>query len=433
MQTNMDVETDVSARKRNAHPSKSSEADLKRRKLNDDTDLSVIKSGTLLAVGTGDCGQLGLGEDMLHRKKPYIVKDLQDRRFRFAVAGAMHTCCLTDENELITFGCNDEGALGREGDEYVPETISGRLLLQKKVCQLTAGDSHCAALTVDGEVFIWGTFRDGHGSMGLLQPDKKCMEPTAVATVNEFIKDISSGNDHLLMLTDKGQVLSVGAAEQGQLGRIARYWCDRANSRRNGASGMLIPQRVILPKGKLNKRPGAIDKIFCGAYSSYVISTEDEVFAWGLNNYSQLGVTDEEMKYNAVYVSKLSHRGIQQFAAGDHHTAFLTDEGKVYTIGRGCYGRLGLGEGINHVTEPQIVQELCDISSISSMGCVTYAVDKHGSAWAWGMGTNLQLTNGKEDDEWKPIKLTGKNLEDRKVLRASVGGQHCVLIVTDEH
>ena len=69
-------------------------------------DLSVIKSGTLLAVGTGDCGQLGLGEDMLHRKKPYIVKDLQDRRFRFAVAGAMHTCCLTDENEVKQFGCD---------------------------------------------------------------------------------------------------------------------------------------------------------------------------------------------------------------------------------------------------------------------------------------------------------------------------------------
>ena len=38
-----------------------------------------------------------------------------------------------------------------------------------------------------------------------------------------------------------------------------------------------------------------------------------------------------------------------------------------------------------------------------------------GSARAWGMGNNLQLTTGEEDDEWEPINIQGKKLEGMKV------------------
>lgn len=55
-----------------------------------------------------------------------------------------------------------------------------------------------------------------------------------------------------------------------------------------------------------------------------------------------------------------------------------------------------------------------------------------GSVYAWGMGTNLQLGTGEEDDEWSPVKMTGKQLENRIVLMASSGGQHTVLLVKDK-
>lgn len=55
-----------------------------------------------------------------------------------------------------------------------------------------------------------------------------------------------------------------------------------------------------------------------------------------------------------------------------------------------------------------------------------------GSVYAWGMGTNLQLGTGEEDDEWSPKKMTGKQLENRVVLMASSGGQHTVLLVKDK-
>lgn len=48
------------------------------------------------------------------------------------------------------------------------------------------------------------------------------------------------------------------------------------------------------------------------------------------------------------------------------------------------------------------------------------------------MGTNLQLGTGEEDDEWSPVEMMGKQLENRVVLSVSSGGQHTVLLVKDK-
>lgn len=61
--------------------------------------------------------------------------------------------------QIYTFGCNDEGALGRDTSAEGSETTPGLVELQEKVVQVSAGDSHTAALTDDGRVFVWGSFR----------------------------------------------------------------------------------------------------------------------------------------------------------------------------------------------------------------------------------------------------------------------------------
>lgn len=62
--------------------------------------------------------------------------------------------------QVLTFGCNDEGALGRNtSDQEDAEFIAGIVDLPGNVKQISAGDSHTAALLEDGRVFAWGTFR----------------------------------------------------------------------------------------------------------------------------------------------------------------------------------------------------------------------------------------------------------------------------------
>ena len=42
------------------------------------------------------------------------------------------------------------------------------------------------------------------------------------------------------------------------------------------------------------------------------------------------------------------------------------------------------------------------------------------------MGSNLQLTNGSEEDEWQPIKVSGKQIDGKKIHAVSGGGQEDV-------
>lgn len=117
----------------------------------------IAKGGKILVVGQGDVGQLGLGQDIMERTRPSLLPGYDDI---IAIAvGGMHNVCLRHTGEIITFGCNDEGALGRDTSEEGSEAEPGIVELPGKVIQVTAGDSHSAALLEDGRVFAWGSFR----------------------------------------------------------------------------------------------------------------------------------------------------------------------------------------------------------------------------------------------------------------------------------
>lgn len=56
------------------------------------------EAGHVLVLGMGDVGQLGLGEDVLERKKPALVS-LPEKIVQ-VVAGGMHTACLSDTGNV---------------------------------------------------------------------------------------------------------------------------------------------------------------------------------------------------------------------------------------------------------------------------------------------------------------------------------------------
>ena len=61
--------------------------------------------------GTGDMGQLGLGEDVQEKARPFPLP-LGSPVLKVA-CGGMHTLAVTAGGQLFSWGVNDEGALGR--------------------------------------------------------------------------------------------------------------------------------------------------------------------------------------------------------------------------------------------------------------------------------------------------------------------------------
>lgn len=56
------------------------------------------EAGQVLVLGQGDVGQLGLGEDVIERKKPALVS-LPEKTLQ-VIAGGMHTVCLSDTGHV---------------------------------------------------------------------------------------------------------------------------------------------------------------------------------------------------------------------------------------------------------------------------------------------------------------------------------------------
>lgn len=64
----------------------------------------------------------------------------------------MHTVCVTKQGEVYTWGCNDEGALGRHTEDEDDCMEPGKVIIEDAIVQVSAGDSHTAALSDNGEL-----------------------------------------------------------------------------------------------------------------------------------------------------------------------------------------------------------------------------------------------------------------------------------------
>lgn len=254
---------------------------------------------------------------------------------------------------------------------------------------------------------------------------------------NRAIK-IASGCSHVVVLTEDGSIVTFGCAEQGQLGRVHEAFSARGG--RKGVKLLLEPQQVRFRKPK----PKFTD-VFCGSYHTFALA-EDGLYTWGLNNYGQIGTNDTVSRFQpeklpADWISatdvkenrKANHTPSSNnekifdgviISGGQHHTVFC-HQGMVYVMGRREYGRLGLGESNSEEpSTPRKVPELEKVVQIAAGNVCSFAVNDSGDLYSWGMGTNLQLGTGQEEDLWKPGKVKGKKLDGKRVVCVSAGGQH---------
>ncbi|XP_074594486.1 regulator of chromosome condensation-like [Brevipalpus obovatus] len=405
---------------------------------------SEPSGGRVMTFGEDNAGTLGLKNLDGHRKRPTFIDGISHPVIHIAANG-MHTVCLTSKGTVYSWGCNDEGALGRDtssNEEEQAEPKKVHFPSEVQIKKVTAGDSHSLALTESGTVFIWGNFKDSHGSIGLTpQSREKVSHPIEIELTFKVI-DIASGENHVLLLNDAGCVYSFGVAEQGRLGRIEENLME---FQKDKPELYLNPHPVQFSQENL-----LFDKIWARNWSSFARAKTGEIYAWGVNNYSQLGFKTEipsetDSPVKGIFVpspqpvpafSKIDG-SIENICPGSHHTLFLDSKGKVYSCGRGHYGRLGHGKGDEVITEPELIKALesMTVIDIASGETSSFAVTSEGDLYSWGMGS-LQLGTAKSIDEdvpdaYTPQKVTSSHLERNRVIAVSAGSSHTVIIVKD--
>lgn len=126
----------------------------------------------LYVYGSGECDQLG--KLSLFKKSGVEFKEDDDletstpiklsltnmepsSKIHTICCGGLHTLALTTMGVVYSWGCNDEGALGRDGNEKVPMRIEG---LFGPMNNISAGDCHSIVYNNEtNHFYYWGSYR----------------------------------------------------------------------------------------------------------------------------------------------------------------------------------------------------------------------------------------------------------------------------------
>ena len=87
-----------------------------------------------------------------------------------------------------------------------------------------------------------------------------------------------------------------------------------------------------------------IKLIACGNEHSAFVTNENNIYTMGSNRCGQLGIRDQSVKENGspILVQHMTGHRITDISCGGMHTIVATDRGEVYSWGEGRYGALGL-------------------------------------------------------------------------------------------
>lgn len=422
--------------------------------------------------GEGTAGELGLGtaKNAIDVKRPRLNPHLAADKVGITqvAAGGMHVIALTHDNKILSWGVNDQGALGRntqwdgglkdmdaaaEDDDSDDEDEDNGLNPKESIpgevdfsttevaegtrwVQVTAGDSCSFALTDDGRVYGWGTFRGNEGIFGFTADTYIAYRPMLLPDLKK-ITSITAGANHALALDSNGAVFAWGSGQQNQLGRRV--------VERTKIEG-LRPRQFGLPNGPKK----GIVAIETGSYHSFAISKTGDVYSWGLNNFGETGIPDNAGQDDAVIlkpqvIEALKGKNVTSIKGGGHHSLAATEDGDCLIWGRIDGNQIGISiEEIAQMDEdvvmkdgkgdPRILKVPTKVTAIK--GAVTevatnsdhnIAVTKEGKAWSWGFSANYQTGQGQVDDVLVATMIDNTAVREKKLNGATTGGQFSIL------
>ena len=413
--------------------------------------------------GDGTNGELGLGngKKCAEVKRPCLNPHLDPDSVGVVTmsVGGMHTAVLTKNNKILTWGVNDQGALGRNTEwdgglrdidddksDSGSDSDAGSGLNPKESTpaeadlsdvpedtvwtQVAATDSATFALTNDGHVYGCGTFRSNEGIFGF-SPSSFVQRTLTLIPELKKITKLAAGANHVLALDNKGCVYAWGSGQQNQLGRriLERF-----------LKNSLVPTQFGLPKQMVN--------IGAGAYHSFAVHKNGKLYSWGLNSFGETGVNknfdaegESDVHHPTVVPNLESFGAVTQVEGGQHHTIACTDKGEVLVWGRLDGYQLGIKISdlpaekvvMDSHEKPRILKiptQLPDIDAVAVAAGSDHsiAISKDGKAYSWGFSTNYQTGLGIADDDVEiATHIDNTAVRGKQLVWAGAGGQFSII------
>lgn len=153
------------------------------------------------------------------------------------------------------------------------------------------------------------------------------------------------------------------------------------------------------------------------------------VALWGNGDYGRLGLGSLESKWKPALCSAFGDGNLREIACGGAHTLFLTDTGNVYAAGLNDYGQLGVSDGRSYTIDPLEVSGLPrDIVKISAGYYHSSAITESGELYMWGKNSSGQLGLGRKAAKVIPVPSKVDFLSEVPVRMAALGSDHSIAV-----
>ena len=217
---------------------------------------------------------------------------------------------------------------------------------------------------------------------------------------------LSAGLSHTAFVDQEGVLWTWGSNQSGQLG---------AETQETGTDleGTVIP---------LSSRPlqvmEDVASVSAGADFTVALKTDGTLWAWGGNDYGQLG--NGSTTPSDLPICVLDQ--VTAVSAGDYHVAALRADGSLWTWGDNLYGQLGDGTLESRSAPAKVLDQAAAVSAGAGS---TAALLGDQTLWTWGDNLFGQLGDGTRASRSTPAKVLDQ------VTAVSMGGYHAAALRAD--
>lgn len=179
-----------------------------------------------------------------------------------------------------------------------------------------------------------------------------------------------------------------------------------------------------------NDSDPTVVSVSLGMFHGVALKDDGTVWAWGApypgRDASYIGIGTNDTGSNMIWINITN---VTEVSASYNYCLALKDDGTVWAWGYNNYGQLGDGTFIDS-SYPVQVKNLNDIVAISASGVHNMALDKDGAVWTWGRNLYGQLGDGTIGDKYggqnTPVKANVSN------VKAIAGGTNFCEVIKDD-
>jgi alpha-tubulin suppressor-like RCC1 family protein len=288
-------------------------------------------------------------------------------------------------------------------------TVTGGGTTTSILKSVGGGFYHSAAVGTDGSLWTWGSNNFGELGKGTTSDASTPAKLTSISGVSA----VTGGNDHTVVLKSDGTVWAWGYNYHGELG----------NGTKTGNTANSTPGQVLTAAATPLT---GITAVRGGFWHNLALKSDGTVWAWGNNDWGQLGNGSATPSYGGVaYAAQVTGlSNVVAIAAGHWHSVAVKSDGSVWTWGLNSIswdanrnGQLGDGTTTTRLTPVRVlgvggVGYLSGVAKVAAGAAFTLALKSDGTVYGWGTNLEGELGNGNKTTSLTPVQAGVSNITD---------------------